>query len=56
MASSPSAVLVVLLMMLTPLSACIASSPEQGLDVKGADAFDGGRFSPMSEWSYNFSV
>lgn len=24
--------------------------------MKGADAFDGGRFSPMSEWSYNFSV
>ncbi len=54
--SFPSAILVVLLMVLTPLSASIASSPEDGPDVGGEVTFDGGRFSPMSEWSYNFSV
>ena len=43
-------------MVLSPLSASIASSPEEGPDVGDVDSFDGGRFSPMSEWSYNFSV
>ncbi len=54
---SLSAILVVLLMVLTPLGASIATPPvEGGQDAGGVNTFDGGRFSPMSEWSYNFSV
>jgi len=44
-------------MVLTPLSASVATSPvEGGSDAGGVNTFDGVRFSPMSEWSYNFSV